>query len=179
VVLDIGAHIGTFSLLAAEKASRGRVFAIEASRETFELLRLNIALSGHRNIVAEHLAMADRDGVIELHHDPDGNYGHSITHNARGTSESVPATTLTRYLNQNGLHDVSLVKFNCEGAEFPILLSTPAAVLQRIEKMIVLYHCDLVDAQAVTLIQHLRDSRFDTRVLNETASRGWIIATRR
>lgn len=79
VVLDVGAHIGTFSLLASKKAPQGCVFAIEASRDTFNLLKTNVSMNGLRNVIVDHLALTDRIGMVSLHHDPDGNYGHSIT----------------------------------------------------------------------------------------------------
>lgn len=179
IVLDVGAHIGTFSVLAAAKAPRGRVHAIEACRETFDLLTANVALSGLANIRAEHLALADREGAIELHHDPEGNYGHSITAPLRGSSEWVACTTLGQYLDTRDIRSVQLAKFNCEGAEFPILLSSSGAVLVRIERMIVLYHCDLVDESAEALVSHLNAHGFATRIINQTRDRGWILATRR
>ncbi len=40
VIIDIGAHIGAFSLLAASKVKQGRVFAIEACQDTFNFLRI-------------------------------------------------------------------------------------------------------------------------------------------
>jgi len=178
VVLDVGAHIGTFSLLAANQARRGQVFAIEASRENFELLSVNVALSRRTNLVAEHLALAGRNGVVQLHHDPDGNYGHSITTLLSSTSETVNGVTLERYLYERGIASVDLAKFNCEGAEFPILLSTPTKVLRRIKKAIVLYHCDMVEESAGTLVDRLAASGFTTRLMNQTSNRGWIIATR-
>ncbi len=179
IVLDVGAHIGTFSLLAATKTPRGRVYAIEASRATFDLLTANVALSGLTNVRADHLALADREGVVELHHDPEGNYGHSITAPLRGSSEWVAATTLGQYLDSRDIGSVQLAKFNCEGAEFPILLASSGAVLARIERMIVLYHCDLVEATPESLLSHLTAHGFATRTVNQTRDRGWILATRR
>lgn len=91
----------------------------------------------------------------------------------------MPCTTLSQYLDDRAIQQVDLVKFNCEGAEFSILLSTSAEVLRRINKMIILYHCDLVkDADVAELIGHLSASGCATRSMNETAERGWIIATR-
>lgn len=63
VILDVGAHIGTFALLASERAPRGRVYALEASRETFDLLRTNIELNRRHNIIADHLAKIGRAHV--------------------------------------------------------------------------------------------------------------------
>lgn len=180
VVIDVGAHIGTFTLLAARKAPRGRVFAIEASRETFEILSENIAMNGAANVTAHHLALAGASGVVTLHHDPEGNYGHTITKALSSSGETVAATTLARYLDDYGIGRVDLVKFNCEGAEFPILLATPANALRRIGRMIVLYHGDLVgEDDAAKILAHLDACGFDTRVEQQRGDRGWIIATRR
>jgi FkbM family methyltransferase len=179
IILDVGAHIGTFTVLAAAKVPRGRVFAVEASRDTFELLSLNVELSGRTNITAEHLALSDTTGTVTLHHDPEGNYGHSITRALSGSSETVTAATLTGYLAQRDVAAVALAKFNCEGAEFPILLSTPCATLRRLHTLIVLYHSDLANLPVSALTQHFEACGFQTRLTNTTADRGWIIATRR
>ncbi|MFA5909864.1 MAG: FkbM family methyltransferase [Vicinamibacterales bacterium] len=179
IVPDVGAHIGTFSQLAAAKAPRGRVYAIEASRETFDLLTADVALSGLANIRADHLALADREGAIELHHDPDGNCGHSITAPLSGSSEWVAGTTLGQYLDTRDVRSVRVAKFSCEGAEFPTLLSSSGVVMARIERMIVLYHCDLVDETPESLVSHLNAHGFATSITNQTKDRGWILATRR
>ena len=178
-VLDVGAHIGTFAVFLAKKAPRGRVFAIEASRETCALLRINSQLNGTTNVVVDHLALAGQDGVIDLHHDPDGNWGHSITRNFGTSSETVAASTLQTYLRTRDITSVNLAKFNCEGAEFPILLSTPVETLRLFDTMIILYHGDLVAETPARLLAHLTDCGFATRIINEDEHRGWIIANRR
>lgn len=38
VIIDIGAHIGTFSLLASSKVGHGKVYAIEACEDSFNFL---------------------------------------------------------------------------------------------------------------------------------------------
>lgn len=62
--LDIGAHIGYFSLLASLLNSKGRVVAIEASPNTFEILQSNIA--DRKNIKALNLAISNQKGTIEF-----------------------------------------------------------------------------------------------------------------
>ena len=178
VILDVGAHIGTFALLASEKAPRGQVYALEASRETFELLRVNIEMNRRPNIAAEHLAIAGTDQPVRLHHDPEGNYGHSITRQLSDSSEVVDGVSLARFLDERNIEKVALAKFNCEGAEFPSLLAAPPGVLRRIKTMIVLYHCDLAAQPVAALIEHLRAGGFRTELREESPDRGWIIARR-
>ncbi len=63
--LDIGANVGFFSLLAAECVGpTGKVLAMEASTETFQLLYQN--LESLKNAKPFHLACADESSQIEL-----------------------------------------------------------------------------------------------------------------
>ena len=178
-ILDVGAHIGTFSLLAATKAPGVRVHAIEASRDTFNLLRINIALNGSAGITAHRVAMADRKGTIDLFH-ATGNWGHSVVKEMSRSTESVPATTMTDFLTENRVERCAFIKFNVEGAEFPILLGTSTEVLRRFDTMLVLYHCDLWEKNTERdLMEHLGRAGFHCVVRERTDDRGWIIATRR
>jgi len=62
--LDIGAHIGFFSLLASEIVTKGAVVSIEASPQTYSLLKRNTKFAG--NIHPLHMAISDMNGEIEL-----------------------------------------------------------------------------------------------------------------
>ena len=85
--------------------------------------------------------------------------------------------TLERYLDDRGATAVAVAKFNCEGAEFPILLGAAATTLRRIATMIVLYHCDLVDQPVSALIDHFMPPASHAHA-GRSADRGWIIARR-
>ena len=178
VIIDVGAHIGTFSLLAARKVRHGHVHAIEASQDTFNFLRINVALNRCENVTVHHLALTDRNGTCTLFHDT-GNWGHSVVSAAAATSETVESATLETFLQRNRIERCQFMKLNCEGAEFPILLTSPKSVLQRFDCMLVLYHCDLWTKSSETdLVRHLEDSGFSCAVRQQTERRGWIVATR-
>jgi len=176
IILDIGAHIGTFSLLASSKVRRGRVYAIEACEDSFNLLRINVALNNATNISIHHLAITDRKGTCRLYHDR-ANWGHSIAILPSKHYEIVTSCTLTDFLERNEIDKCHFMKLNCEGAEFPILLSTPRSVLQRFEIILVLYHCDIWKSNTETeLLSHFQSSGFRTVVRYQEEKRGWIIA---
>ena len=178
VLIDIGAHIGTFSLLAASKAQAGHVYAIEASGETFNYLKVNAALNPTLPISVFHLAMADHEGEITLHHDRK-NWGHTITKKLSARGEIVQAMTLDRFMQAQKIDHVDFIKFNCEGAEFQILMSTPLETLRKVDMMLVLYHLDLVtDYSLADLIGQLTKAGFKTDLLNQEKWRGWILARR-
>jgi len=63
-VLDIGAHVGTFSLAAA--AAGADVVAIEASAENAALLRSSIARNGFKRIRVVQAVASDDPGVLQF-----------------------------------------------------------------------------------------------------------------
>ena len=161
VIIDVGAHIGTFSVLAASKVPRGAVYAVEACEDTFNFLRINAALNKLGNLSTSHLALSDRRGTCTLYYDP-GNWGHSVVCQVSNRSEVVECCTLQQFLDERQIRKCSFIKFNCEGAEFPILLSSPPDLLSRIGMMLVLYHGDLWTKNTVEdLLSHLQTSGFD------------------
>ncbi len=177
VIIDVGAHIGLFSLLASSKVKRGKVYAIEPSEDSFNLLRINVALNNATNISVHHLAITDRQGTCRIYYGW-GNWGHSIVNHRRSHHyEIVQSSTLADFLESNKIDRCHFMKLNCEGAEFPILLSSPSSVLQRFNMILVAYHCDFWTSNTDTdLLSHLQSSGFSTIVRNRSERRGWIIA---
>jgi FkbM family methyltransferase len=177
VIIDVGSHIGTFALLAAKKVPSGRIISFEASIETYNYLRVNLALNHVSNVVPIHLALADGPGSTVLHHDA-GSWGHSIMKPSRH-GEEVAKDSLPNLMTTQQITEVGLIKFNCEGAEFPILLNTPAPVMRQFRVMLILYHLDMVQGYTRgKLLNHLKDSNFVSVIVNEGGQRGWIIAWR-
>jgi len=174
VIIDVGAHIGTFSLLAASKVPQGKIFAAEACKETFDFLKINVALNHPGNIEIRHIALSDKMGKIFLHYD-EGNWGHSIMKQLSAKGEEVGSDTLDNFMSAIGRCD--FIKFNCEGAEFPILMGASKETLSKISMMLILYHCDLAESYTLdSMIGHLQNNGFKTRIRNQTTQRGWLIA---
>jgi FkbM family methyltransferase len=176
-ILDVGAHIGTFTLQAAQLVRPGKVYAVEASRATYDVLAANIALNRLQNVEASHLALSSHAGIVTLHHDRAGNWGHSIMAALSDSTEEVPSETLAGYFARHGIERVDFAKFNCEGAEFPILIGAPPDVLRRIRNAVVLYHCDLAqghDRQA--LVDAFEHAGFTVEVRAKRPLRGSLIA---
>ena len=132
VIVNIGAHIGVFALMASRSAPDGKVFAIEASKETFNYLRINSALNRADNILPRHLAVSDTDGPCTLYYDT-SHWGHSITKQLSSQTEIVDGVTLSRFFRDNSIDRCNLLFLNCEGAEFPILLSSSRETLSKID----------------------------------------------
>jgi len=67
VVIDLGANIGYFTLLAAKLVGReGKVYAFEPEPRNYQYLTKNIQLNGYDNAVALQKAVADKPGKVKL-----------------------------------------------------------------------------------------------------------------
>ena len=122
VFVDVGAHWGYFSLLAAKMVgAKGRVVAIEADPRIHRTLARNRALNGLDQLQVVHVAAAAEAGTLTLagFSEAEDNWGISRLV-AKGSSEGtfrVPAKPLDGILDELGLDHVDLVKMDIEGAE--------------------------------------------------------------
>lgn len=68
LILDIGANLGAFSIPVAKKLARAGaiVHAFEAQRIVFQQLCANIILNRLDNVVAHHVALGSRAGMIRI-----------------------------------------------------------------------------------------------------------------
>lgn len=178
VIIDIGAHIGAFSVLAATMAIKGKVYALEPCADSYKYLQYNVELNKLRNVFTHKLALSDKRGKTRLFYDlENGNWGHSITKSFSDLGEDVSTLTFNEFLCENHIEHCNFCKINCEGAEFNIILNTPKDILQKINVLLICYHSDLVENYNETnLCEHLENSNFSTRICNKDEMRGWIIA---
>ncbi len=117
VVLDIGANIGYYTLIAARiVGEEGKVFAFEPDPGNFSLLKKNVEANGYKNVVLVQKAVSDRTEKIKLFLNEDSNVGHSIydAHDGK-KSISVYAITLDDFLKD--AEKVDFIKMDIEGAE--------------------------------------------------------------
>jgi FkbM family methyltransferase len=124
VVVDVGAYVGFYTLLAALANPDGRVFAFEPMPENAERVRRHIAENGLDNVELVEAAVSDVDGSAELFH-TDGDHPSSTSlvetfmtsYHADVHASVVPTVTLDAFLEDRGVEHVSLVKLDIETAE--------------------------------------------------------------
>jgi FkbM family methyltransferase len=130
--VDVGAHWGYFSLLAAEKVGpRGRVVAIEADPRIFDILQRSVALNTFANLSPVFVAASDREGemVLQGFSESDDNWGiSSVAGPAQGREFTVHAEPLDRVLDRLGVGTVDLLKMDIEGAEWLALQGVRAGL---------------------------------------------------
>lgn len=120
-VLDIGAYIGFFALLAARATgARGQVFAFEPAPGNFEVLRRNTILSGYQNLFCYNNAAADKVGqasfIIAEASDSNSFYPHPLS--PKRETVTVDCITVDSFLDGRR---ADVIKIDAEGAEIPVL----------------------------------------------------------
>ncbi len=120
-VLDIGANIGFFTLLAAHlTGSAGQVFAVEPNAANVRLIEASRLLNGFAHVTVCQAAAAERTGIKVL------NTFHSngTTADPSGDPERLWDATTVACLRLDDVlpdHPVHLVKIDVEGAEYTAL----------------------------------------------------------
>jgi FkbM family methyltransferase len=149
-VVDIGAGIGDFSIKAAYNNPNTVVYAFEPFPSSYALLLKNIEINGIENLVASPQAVWSHEGSLVL--DLSLNEPLKISSFEEGSPSdvsewiNVEATTLMDLIAYHDIDQVDLIKLDCEGAEYEILMSAPHETLARVKRIIMEYH-DINDSQ--------------------------------
>jgi FkbM family methyltransferase len=121
--VDIGANVGIYSVLMAQKAPRGRVVAFEPLPLYCTLLDLNSRLNGLTNIEIRSSAVGDKGTHEEFSVAEDGAYSSLRPTGRKPESEciQVPSVTLDEVFARTG-EKVDIIKVDVEGAELLVLM---------------------------------------------------------
>lgn len=135
VVLEVGGHVGSFSVMAANRAKAGHVYVFEPSPENFALLQENLRLNGVGNATVYNLALLGRGGTREIALAPNMVSNSLVVDLPGAVKVKVEGTSLADFLEQAKVSKVHFMKLDCEGAEHEIFAECPGDVLARIEKI--------------------------------------------
>jgi FkbM family methyltransferase len=127
VFIDVGAHVGYFTLLAASRVGpSGTVLSIEPNPIAVDQLSRNVSRSGLQNVLTAHTACGDSHDPVRLYLHTESNTSMaslSSANAASGVAVDVSCTPLDDLCMERGLARVSLVKIDVEGAELSVLRS--------------------------------------------------------
>jgi len=166
-VVDVGAAFGDFTVHAARLCPRGTVHAFEPLPENFRRLEEHLRLNGVANVRASAEAIAASPGTLTLYTVTGLTGQHRTAGDERGAAEPalrVPATTLERVFEERRIERCDLLKIDCEGAEFEIVLGLPKAVLGRTARIVLEYHDHVTAHTHEELVRFLEGQGFAVRV---------------
>jgi len=131
IVLDIGAHIGYYTLIFAKLVGKeGKIFAFEPHPNNFALLKKNVEINNYQNVILEEKAVSDKNGRIKLFLSEGSSGLHRIyKYKLEGERNfiEVESIKLDDYF-KNYDRDINWIKIDIEGAEWLALQGMPPAV---------------------------------------------------
>ena len=128
--IDVGANIGTFTLVAAHRAVRGQVHAFEPSAHHFARLAHNVELNDFKNVALNRKGLYDQPGEAvlflpsqtgEMNNSGAASLYTSALEETRQVSEGVSLIRLDDYVREKSIGRVDIIKIDIEGAELKAL----------------------------------------------------------
>jgi FkbM family methyltransferase len=136
VVLDIGAHVGQYSLIAASAVGpSGRVHSFEPSPVNFRRLAANLEMNEFRNVQVHQLAVSDTAGEATLFVPSHNNQGEASLQADQDDAQHVKVECVTidqwaRSADLGSPARIDLVKIDVQGLEGKVLKGAQEAFLR-------------------------------------------------
>lgn len=123
VALDVGAHVGVWSLIAARRAPSARIHAFEPVPRQVARLRGHVALNHAANIVVNECAVGAENGTTSFYAVYEGNTGASslVRRREDHVELQVSVIALDGYIDR-----ADVMKVDVEGAEYLVFRGASA-----------------------------------------------------
>ena len=169
-VLDIGGNIGAFSLLASYLGAK-KVVCVEPISTTYQSLLENIEQAKITNITPLKNVVSEVSGdLVKI--SLNNHSGLNSMFNVENDFETIESITLTEALSHFDSDDI-LLKIDCEGAEYDILLNATEEDMSRITEIVMELHTDLNPKYKGSEIMDDKLSKFGFTKLREDQMYIW------
>lgn len=120
--IDIGAHMGTYSVLLSRYCKE--VHAFEAQASTYECLSVSVSINNNFKITTHHTALGDKEETLTLYHVSEDGGCSSVRKEVSSNmnmdiigTETVQVKTLDSF----DIRNVDFIKIDVEGYELPVI----------------------------------------------------------
>lgn len=160
-VVDIGAGIGEFTVMAASSCPDGVIHAYEPQLASYELLEHNLTL----NRLERVKTFREAAGKVGQHLEAaiSGEQAPSTRFVNGGGSKAIPAVDLQKILDRLPGGDCDLLKVDCEGCEFELLLGADPSALRKVKRMVLEAHEGYFEHTTEELVCHLEKNGFSVK----------------
>lgn len=175
--IDIGAHVGTWTLRLAPLFKR--VFAFEPDPRASDALLNNVMRAGLTNVEVLPAAVSDKTGTAKLMLTPNPCtntmfWAESLRTDANLGEVDVHTIALDEWVDARGIDDIDFIKMDAEGAELLIVQGARETFLtqrpdffiemhglfwKRLRRMLDPLQCDVIDGgrSGLSLVKHRDD----------------------
>jgi FkbM family methyltransferase len=139
IAIDLGAHIGIFSLWFNTVYPDSSVYCFEPHPDNFQLLKKNV----NQNRRLKHIhpfpyACGGKTGTKLFSTQP--TTLSIVQPGQKGPKSRLPTLSLASIFKQNELEWCDLLKMDIEGAEYEVFYNTPISILRKIDHLVMEYH---------------------------------------
>lgn len=169
VIVDAGAHIGTFTLLASKMVGeQGKVIAIEPQQDSFLQLTKNLEINKIKNVIPINIGLSDFNGHKDFFVDKESACSSFILNPDRQiiSKPSIKVKTLDSVLQEININKVDFFKIDTEGAELEILKGAKQTIIKNpeIKMVIASYH---YPKEKEEVFQYLKSLKFSPKILGD------------
>ena len=141
VCVDVGANIGSTSLIWAKTVNGGKIFAIEPHPKTYKILERNIGINKANNkIFPRQLAVGTTDGDMVLFVSDEGTMAMKpANYKWKGKEITVPSISMDSFIKKEKIKMIDVLKIDIEGYEAEALEGA-TKTLQHTKRVVLEYH---------------------------------------
>ena len=178
VFVDVGANIGAVSLFVdsfnkdREDDSKIKVYAVEPEPNNLYLLNQNIQNNPTENITIVSNAIWHEEAMVSI----SNRGGNSSIVDLEEDSSEVLAITIETLLSTYDIKEVDVMKIDIEGAEFDLIINTPAETLAKINRLVLEFDKSF-DGRFGQMIEKL-SKQFGIDILGSPERGGYVYANR-
>jgi len=175
-VIDCGANVGEFSLIAAKKIGPlGKVISIEPEKMNIIQLKENFLLNNFKIL---NMAVSDKSGTAEFYdHGVSGSscldpnlLGKPVT-----KTSTISVTTIDDVIDSLKINNIDMLKLDIEGYEYEAFLGCKKAFSKnKISKIVCEIHTRLLKKKGITedmILQLLEKNNFEIKIINTQEGR--------
>jgi len=169
IIVDAGAHIGTFTLLASKMVGeQGKIVAIEPQQDSFLQLTKNLEINKIKNVIPINIGLSDFNGNKDFFVDKESACSSFILNPDRQiiSKPSIKVKTLDSILQEINIDKVDFFKIDTEGAELEILKGAKQTIIKNREMKMAIasYH---YPKEKEEVFQYLKSLKFSPKILGD------------
>jgi FkbM family methyltransferase len=173
-IWDIGGNIGCFVVWASKLFPEASFTSFEPCSDTFSVIQSTRQSNSGIKWNLYNFGLSDRNEVCEAHV-PNGRYGQASRFASTGKKVSFPLRSIDEVWNEKGRPSLDLVKIDCEGGEYAILLGCSDDFLRHVRAIVMEVH-QVPGQNSDSIRARLVKAGFDVDWI--TAQQGVVFAVR-
>jgi FkbM family methyltransferase len=150
VILDIGANVGTASMMFSFYYPLTKIYSFEPEAESYTLLEKN--MKQFPNVRTYPFGFHTENKLVESYRSPNDPGTVSIGNNSHYTelASSIELRNPTDWLKENKIPAIDILKIDTEGCEVPILMSMKSSL--PVTKLVYLEYHSEQDRKAIDIL---------------------------